>query len=344
MVEIATMIPRTLLSNMFRRILIVLPIALLFFVVSVRAQSNPANVDATRSSNVDKSTKNGDADIRVVRERRALAQSLLLSLASDARTFHNRIVGARTQARIADAFWEFDAEQGRGLFRKAWAAAEIADKEAEQRAGSDLSYIAPTESREEVLRLAAGRDGALAEEFLARLKEQKQENAREAQERINLGPFKIADEAARQRLNLARQLLDSGDIDRAIQFADSSLGFVNVEAVDFLSALRDKNPVAADQRYAGMLMSAQANLQSDADTVSILSSYVFTPHLYVFSQGRVVLASNPILPASVGPQLTVAFFRAATDILIRQPSRADQNQSPFALENKYPVVNHLMLL
>jgi len=329
---------------MFRRILIVLPFALLLLVVLVRAQSNPARVDAMRSSNEDKSKKKGDADLRVVRDR-ALAQSLLLSLASDAQTFLDHTVRARTEARIADVLWEFDAEQGRGLFRKAWDAAEVADKENQERGRSSGSYISPTSSREEVLRLTAKRDRLLGEEFLGRLKE-KQEDGKDSQKRLNFGPFKMPDETARLRLNLARQLLDNGDVERAIQFADSALSSVNIETVDFLSALQERNRAAADQRYGVLLMSAQADPQSDTDTVSILSSYIFTPHLYVTSQGRAALTSRStgILPANVQPQLIVAFFRVATQILFLRMSRAGQDENMSGAVGTYPVTNHLTLL
>ena len=58
-----------------------------------------------------------------------------------------------------------------------------------------------------------------------------------------------------------------------------------MEGVDFLSFLRDKNPVAADQRYARLLAMSEADLKSDANTISLLSSYLFTPHLTLLRIG-----------------------------------------------------------
>jgi len=296
----------------------------LLFACHVRAQSiSPPQAGATPDSKADKLASNAEAE-RAAKARREHAGSLLMSLAVDARTFGDHALRALTQARVADAFWEIDPEQSRSLFRRAWDAAEVADKEVRQRA-SDLTYIGPANSRTEVLHLASRRDRALGEEFLERLKEQKDQDSKDSQRR-NVGPFKIPDEAARQRLNLAQQLLNGGDIDRAIQFADPALGFVNIEAIDFLSSLREKNSTAADQRFAALLIRAQADLQSDYDTVSILSSYIFTPHLYVVSQGRGVFTSV-VQPANVEPRLTAAFFRTATDILLRQMSLTDQDQN-----------------
>ena len=86
--------------------------------------------------------------------------------------------------------------------------------------------------------------------------------------------------AISQRLTLARQLLDA-DVERALQFADPVLATVTTDGLDFLSSLRDKDAAAADQRYAAMLGNAAANIQSDANTVALLSAYLFTPHMYV---------------------------------------------------------------
>ena len=64
-----------------------------------------------------------------MRERRANAQSLLISLAADAATFTDQRLRARTLARIGDALWENDPERAKAMFRKAWEAAEAVDEE-----------------------------------------------------------------------------------------------------------------------------------------------------------------------------------------------------------------------
>src|SRR5438552_6446308 len=68
-----------------------------------------------------------------IEQQRALALSLLVSLANDARNFPDQKLRARTLSRIADALWEPDPEQGRALFRKAWDSAEFADQESARR-------------------------------------------------------------------------------------------------------------------------------------------------------------------------------------------------------------------
>src|SRR6266516_2870081 len=83
------------------------------------AQSNEAKKATTGKSPVtdSKPVKNAEAD-RARKERLAQVRSLLLSLASDARSFRDQTLRARTLARIADALWDADTERGRELFRK----------------------------------------------------------------------------------------------------------------------------------------------------------------------------------------------------------------------------------
>jgi hypothetical protein len=81
-------------------------------------------------------------------------------------------------------------------------------------------------------------------------------------------------------LSLAENLLRGGNTERALQYADAVLGQVTVSTLDFLTLLREKNPGAADQRYAALLASTANNMSSDANTVSLLSSYIFTPNTY----------------------------------------------------------------
>src|SRR4029453_10361791 len=172
--------------------------------------------------------KDPDAD-RLARQRRSQARSLLIALAVDARTFRDQPLRARSLARIADTLWAVDSEQARAMFGKAWEAAEIADQEsdrklkeemAQQRAktgGGAFASSLPPNLRREVLSLAARHDTTLTEEFLDKLKTKNQEAA----ENISR-----SSDANSQRLAVARELLLSGDAERALQFAEPILGRV----------------------------------------------------------------------------------------------------------------------
>lgn len=289
-------------------------------------------------------------------QQKALALSLLVSLANEARNFSDQKLRARTLSRIADALWDADPEQGRALFRKAWDSAEVADQESARRLDEERqrqqsanpngpgALIYPPELRSEVLRLAARRDRALGEELLNKLTEARKQEATDASSPERPDPSD-APAAIKQRLRLANQLLDT-DVERALQFADPALGPVTMEGLDFLSSLRGKNAAAADQRYARMLAIAETDLKSDANTISLLSSYLFTPHLFVtFSAdgGQSSSSMNQRTPPpDVTPELRSAYLRAAAQLLLRPSPSREEDHSSSGLQGKYLVIRRLM--
>lgn len=291
-----------------------------------------------------------------IEQQKALALSLLVSLANDARSFPDQKLRARTMSRIADALWEPDPDQGRALFRKAWDAADAADQESARRleeerqrqkaATGGFAVAAPPDLRLEVLRLAAKRDRALGEELLDKLKEARTREATEASSPARPEPLDTP-AAIKQRLRLANQLLDT-DVERALQFADPALGTITMEGLNFLSFLRDKNPAAADLRYARMLTIAETDLKSDANTISLLSSYLFTPHFFITIEpggGQSWSQMNQRTPPpDVTPELRNAFFRTAAQVLLRPSPAREQDRSTSGLQGKFVVIKRLMPL
>ena len=285
-------------------------------------------------------------------ERRAQARSLLIALSSDARTFNDQTLRARSLARIADALWRVDPEQARLMFRKAWDAAEIADQESDRKVQEEIrqqqaqtgnrgyAINLPPNVRREVMRLAARHDKALGEEFLEKFKAQKVDSGS-----VTSNPNRLGD-ALSQRLQVASELMRNGELDRALEFADPALTTVERESITFLTHLRERNPTAADARYRAMLTNAATNPQSDANTVSLLSSYIFTPHLYVmFSNGGTSTSqmNSEIKPADVTPELRNAFFQAAASILLRPlPQPGQPDLSTAGLDGKYLVIKRLL--
>jgi hypothetical protein len=311
----------------------------------------PATKDAAS-----KSAAATAAEEQKARARRAQARSLLVALSTDARGFQDQTLRARSLARIADALWQVDAEQARLLFRKAWEAAEGADLENDRKlqeeinqqkakTGGGFAISLPPNLRREVLKLAARHDRTLGEEFLEKLKAQKIEAANNAPQRPGR-----SSEAMSQRLSVARDLLQAGDTERALQFADPALTVAGIDSLSFLSTLREKNAVAADERYAGMLTASANNPQSDANTVSLLSSYLFTPHLYIIFSGNGVNTSQMSrnsAPPDVSPELKKAFFQTAASILLRPLPQPGQEQPSAGAERagidgKYLVIKRLL--
>jgi hypothetical protein len=337
----------------------ILPLLLSSVVAGQTTESKPT---APSKTTLNKKKSNTETDEQ--RQRRSQARSLLMALSTDARTFTDPTLRARSLARIADALWQVDEEQGRLMFRKSWEAAEVADQENDQKmqqevdrqkaktGGSGYVLNTPPKIRREVLVLAARHDRTLSEEFLEKLKTQKLEAANNLRDP---GPYGLS-EALSQRINVARDLMQAGEIERALQLADAALTVVSIDTVNFLSDLREKAPGPADNRYAAMLTSAAANPQSDGNTVSLLSSYIFTPHLFIIFRGasstNTSQRSDKVVPADVSPELRLAFFQAAASILLRPIAAAattpNTNVSeakavdPNDIESRYLMIKRLL--
>ena len=293
----------------------------------------------------------------IVAQRQVVAVSLLQSLADDSRSFRDQALRARVGARAADALWDTDSEKARSLFRRAWDEAEAGDAETARREAEELqrqqaaggSFVRRRQRdlRSEVLRLAAKRDRDLGEELLKKLDEASERETKEATDRSRMDPGS-APLAAAKRLQLARRLLEDGEIERALQFAAPALDSVNRDSVNFLSALREKNPAAADQGFLAFLARAERDSSSDANTVSALSSYAFTPFLFInfsptgaasMSQERRETAA-PDLPKNV----RTTFFRVASEILLRPLAPPDQDLTTSGRVGKYMVIKRLLPL
>lgn len=331
----------------------------LTLIVSQSAFPQKPKAPAKNVSSKEKSDAKLEAD-RIQKERQAQARSLLVSLASDARSFRDQTLRARSLARIADALWEIDAEQGRTLFRKAWEAAEIANREANERLNirdgmvaikpEDMnsatlsSMVSNPDIRKEVLRLVALHDRTLSEEFLEKLKKSQSDESKS--EKPSTGMWGVP-EAVRQRLSLAESLLRTGNTERALQLAEPVLGSVTSSTLDFLTLLRMTDSTAADQRYAAMLANTSNNMSADANTVSLLSSYIFTPNTYVIfnREGAATGSFMPAAtPANVSPQLRLAFFQTASTVLLRPQPPPDQDQSTTGIAGKYMGLKRLLPL
>ena len=314
----------------------------------------PAKSDATPNSTEKipaRSAPELEAE-RLLKERRANAQSLLISLAADARSFNDMVTRARTLARVAGVLWPADRERARTMFRVAWEAAEIADRETKERAKNEAAklgktdYSTPLPVRQEVIRLAARRDKALAEQFIEEMQEQtrREHNGILFSTRNALGTY---DQFIAQRLIVARELLLADETQRALEFADPVLHIVGQHTVDFLSSVREKSSVPADERYAAMLASAATNPISDANTASLLASYLFTPHFYVGYEDdgtRTNSFPGDRTPPEVSPQLRLAFFRAAAAILLHPLAPPGEEGTTAGHAGHYLVIKRLMPL
>jgi hypothetical protein len=316
----------------------------------------PADKTAQKSKPKPKAAPAEEVDA-VAAQREVLAISLLQSLGEEARNFREPRLRARVQARVADAFWLTDPDKARALFRRAWEAAELEDTESAKRMAEDLSRqrqaggsmirMRRPDLRAEVLRLVAKRDRALGEEFLGKLEEANKKDAEETTQR-NRSDDPFAPSASEKRLALARRLLEDGDIQRALQFAAPALNQTNRDTINFLSALREKNSQAADEGFVMLLTIAERDPAADANTVSMLSSYAFTPFLLVTFTPDGGANQNRERAPTPGPDLPPsvrnAFFRVAANILLRPLPPPDQDQSTSGRTGKFMVIRRLLPL
>jgi hypothetical protein len=274
------------------------------------------------------------------KERVAQVRSLLISLASDAASFRDQALRARSLARVANALWKVDPEQGRRIFRSAWEAAETADQ-------ADTPYDLgqqPPNLRREVINMVARRDRQLGEEFLRKLDvESTEQQGKNGRTTANHSRDEL-----RERMALAMSLLNSGDKERALQFADPVLSAVSIATVDFLTTLRNADSAGADARYLNLLRLTRSNPSADGNTISLLSSYLFSPSVYITfntegAAGSSVSSSTSSLP-NVSGQVRQAFFVAAAEVLTRQQPPPEQDQRTSGVRGEYMVVKRLLPL
>jgi hypothetical protein len=300
-------------------------------------------------------TNNEEVDADAAQQR-TIAVSLVTSLADEARSFKDQTRRARVQARAADILWDTDPERARDLFRRAWEAAEIVDTEAAKKRADEMKRLETggepvvvrggPSLRNEVLRLVAKRDRKLGEELLKVLDEAAEKARAEAaaDQRRNQG-FRTG---MSQRLQLARRLLEDGEVERAIEFATPALDSVNVDSIFFLSALREKNAQLADAAFTTLMARAARDPNSDANTVSGLSSYLFTPFIYVSFERNGGANQNqqrqPAPPPAVDDALRANFFKIAYQILMQPLPAPDQDRSTSGHTGKYLLIKRLLPL
>jgi hypothetical protein len=297
----------------------------------VIAQKPPPASRPTRTTTKASTAKEVDPEVA---QRRAIALALLTSLAIEARSYRDDALRARVQARVAEAIWDHEPDNARSLFRRAWAAAELAETQNANPSPafgkiSNRPSRPRTNLRAEILKLAAQRDQALGEEFLKKLTEGKNDDTPRASESSSSGNALSAGEI-RERLRLAEEFLRTDDVQRALQFADPALTDVTAASISFLLSLHTKSASAADQRFAALLARAAVDPTADANTVSLLTTYAFTPgiRLVVSPSG---FPSSVMFAPDAAPSLDrtvrASFFRTAANILLRPFAQLDQSSA-----------------
>jgi len=329
------------------------------FSSTVHAQSSSPNKPLAESR--DKSTAAKapleDDTARLKRARLTFAIQVVSLLADEARDFKDQSLRVRVQASAADALWNIDRERARSLFARAWEAAEIVDEEGSRQNQEErqrflsrrggAGFIPPAPNlRAEVLRLASRHDRTLVEGFLAKMEEKQRRNEEESKAPKIWDPTEPPDAIAK-RLRLAQQVLENGEADKALLIAESALNRVTSPGIIFLVLLREKKAAPADQLFGSLLERTASDPTADATSVSILSSYVFTPSVLVTATRNGVVVSQwhtTLPPPQLSPALSAKFFSVASQILLRPLSPPELESTSAGLAGTYFTVERLIPL
>jgi hypothetical protein len=176
--------------------------------------------------------------------------------------------------------------------------------------------------------------------MLALLAKSKEESAEDSESAARAG-----DDS--QRLGLARQLLAEGDVEHAVQFAEPALTRADEQTVGFLMELREKDAGRADRLYAALLARAEADPAADANAVSALMSYVFTPYTFFnVSRGGGTGTSTTGGDAESVPEMSAGLranlLRAAARILLRPQTAEDYALTSSGRTGAYVIIRRLL--
>jgi hypothetical protein len=298
----------------------ILVMAILLSVTYCKAQVDLSTSGGTRKQ-ANKKERATEASALRVNE----TVSRLSALAVESQTFEPRL-RTRIQTRAASLLWNFDRVFAHDLFLKAWEAAESADSDGDvKQQGGDSKRITneSREARRAVITAVWQKDPVLAEELFARLTKG-DKDTRPDDEGANTASTSQLNELSSmdlERLNMARELLQTGDSSHAAKFAGNLVYRAVIPSLRFLSELRQKNAALADDLYVSLLVGIATDPTADANTVSLLSSYIFTPFVYVTigSNGfpKIVYNSGETPVPDIAPRIRSMFLNLAGRVLLR---------------------------
>ena len=292
-------------------------------------------------------------------QRRIFVVSMVISLATEARSYKDLALRPRVLAQAADALWEVDNASARALFVRAWEAAEAGDAEGPTIStkgvpkGVSSAFLIGQKKREgtdlrvEVLALASRRDRAMGEQFLAKLK---RETVQESDAKNGSTSYDVfsGSEASLKRLLVARKLLALGEVAVAKALAAPALTEVTARSIGFLSELRVKDAATADKIFLELLARTELDPRADANTISGLSSYAFTPGFYIVfwpaGNSTWTQPDGPTVAPNLDGALRARFFQVAANVLLRPVPPPDQDTTSCGRRGRLMAITRLLPL
>lgn len=293
-------------------------------------------------------------------QRRIFVTSMVISLATEARSYRDPALRPRILAQAADTLWEVDNATARAFFMRAWEAAEAGDAAGPAITtkgvpkGVSSAFLIGLKKREgndlrvEVLALASRRDRALGEEFLSRFKSETARAPGDAKDASLSYDVFSGSEASLKRLLVARRLLAAGELAAAKEVAAPALTEVTARSIGFLSALRAKDAATADKIFLELLARTELDPAADANTISGLSSYAFTPGFYIVfwptGNSTWTQPDGPTVAPNLDAAVRARFFQVATNVLLRPVLPPDQDTSSCGRRGRLMAITRLLPL
>lgn len=196
------------------------------------------------------------------------------------------------------------------------------------------------------MQLIVRRDKQFSEELLARFNKKNEENA--ADEKNSTFDPTEPDLATVRRLELALYLLENGETEKALAIADTALRRATTQGIIFLIALRKKMPAVADARFSNLLAQSRIDPTSDATSVSLLSSYAFTPTILVtMTQNGTIsrqLGENTDTVSTGPDKLKLDFLQTALQIFLRPLPPIEQDNTSAGRNGLFFTITRLLPL
>lgn len=302
-------------------------VALLLFVsltlgLSVTHSQNMRDKSSKTKANANRVGTNTVANVRQYREQ---ALSVVTQLFDEAKKIDNPQQRIETQSQVAHVLWDHDKERAAQYFREAFLAVDnvkFPNLPNEPSSNAPKGLSPKQQLRGEIVRLVASHDANLAEELIRSIpKDTSSESSSEAQD----------DQQSQSELYL-RIALSLADTDpaRSAQLAKMSLsGGINSSLLKVLSALRQKDPIIANDVYEATLSIARKDIKNTSTNVMLLATYAIPDFgSNIFNQTS---SQTNTVTTGVGDKALASFLNFAFDAISRRGTvaRGEQSASNF---------------
>ena len=253
---------------------------------------------------------------------------VLDATADEAKTWDDKTVAARTQAKIADLIWDANPENARDYLKAAWTTAARIEEPKQDRS----TFVNPSVRnavRRDVLLVARKRAPELAAAWLEELLEDSKSG--ENKER---GTFDDRSARSAVLLQMANDVVAENPRAAADLLVESLRDGISFNFQTILLRIQEKNAALAESVFRAALKRLGSVGLSDPNELLVLYSYLYTPgRVYGAntsdSRNRVQLAvggAGVSVPAArQNPALALEFLNLASDLLLSAPMTPSDN-------------------